>query len=312
MTGVVNLYHPGGKASSSLSKDKESISKKQVDAVLSLVRGRIYSFENKGFIPVDVLMLIENQSLQSLFRVTFERKVLDVYKIICNIIWFVLQTYLSLLHELQKKNIMEKKLNEQESMQLINEMIRQTRSNIQKGGGEGLLVVGYAMVVISLLQVVLMHVLTPAWMASYVWLLMIPVTFVVFYLGYRQGKKALVKTHLDRIASGVWMGFVITIAIMLSLMFMHGIKTNGSYMGWMVTPLIMALVGFAQYISSIVYKFKPMLAGAIVFWIGSVGALAYTCLTMEGSGQMVIYALAVIGGFIVPGHMMNRKAIDHV
>ncbi|MDH6304174.1 hypothetical protein M2459_000902 [Parabacteroides sp. PF5-5] len=207
---------------------------------------------------------------------------------------------------------MEKNFNEQESLQLINSMIAEARNNVSKGDGMTLLFVGYSLVVISLLNALLLHLLTPSYMAYNVWWLMLPVTFIVFWIGHKQDKKATVRTHIDKIATGVWSVFVWSMFLVFILSFGFAFSLKNTGLGIMLTPVILVLVGFAQYVVGIAYKYAPFMKGAIVFWIGAILCMVYFYVMKEESGQYIIFALSVIGGFIIPGHMLNKKTEQNV
>ncbi|MDL2265399.1 hypothetical protein LJC57_02040 [Parabacteroides sp. OttesenSCG-928-G07] len=202
---------------------------------------------------------------------------------------------------------MEKELNEKESLQLINSMIAEARNNVSKGDGKILLFVGYSLVVISLLNAVLLHLLASPYMASWVWFLMFPVTFLVFWCSGKLDKKALIRTHIDTIATKVWKCFVWSMILLFLLVIGFAIALGNSGIEMMITPMILLLVGFAQYVVGIAYKFKPFVRGALIFWLGSILCVVYFYFMREPSGQYIIFALSVIGGFIVPGHILNRK-----
>lgn len=207
---------------------------------------------------------------------------------------------------------MEKNLNESDRLEVINEMIAQARNNVQKGAGNELLFMGYALVFISLLVAALYHVLTPPWSANWAWMLMFPVTFVGFYMGHRREKKALVRTHIDRIGMQIWVGFICALLIMQAILFVFGATVSTFKAGLLITPLTLVLVGLAQYVSGTVYRFRPMTVGAIIFWIAAPVSLAAVCAEAWYSLQHVIFAIAVIGGFIIPGHLLNRKSSGDV
>lgn len=207
---------------------------------------------------------------------------------------------------------MEKTINEQESLQLISEMITQAKNNIRKGDAFSYLLIGYALVATSLLNAILSNVLTPSYLANWSWLIMVPVIFVSFYKNYKEGKKAIIRTHIDTIVSGIWKGFMWAMMIVFILLFgFSNAINNWSYMV-LITPLILCLTGFAQYMTAIAFRFRPFLWGAVVFWVGAIVCLLYFFYVQDTFWQYIIFAVCMIGGFIIPGHMLNRKAEQDV
>jgi hypothetical protein len=207
---------------------------------------------------------------------------------------------------------MEKNLNEQEKLELINEMIVQARGNVQKGAGNVLLFVGYALVFTSLLVAALYHVLTPPWAANWAWMVMFPVTFIAFYMGNRQERKAFVRTHLDRIGTKIWVAFVCALMITQGILLAFAGLTDMPEVRILITPLTLVLTAAAQYVSGTVFRYRPMTVGGIILWVAAAASFAVVFTGMWPSVQMVVFAAGVAGGFIVPGHLLNRKSSGDV
>lgn len=207
---------------------------------------------------------------------------------------------------------MEKKFNEQESLQLITEMIAQTRNNFRKENAFSYIFIGYSLAVISLLNAILLHVLTPSYMANWAWALIIPVIFISFYKNSRDAKNAKVHTHIESIISGIWIGFMWSLLIVFMLLFGFSYIMENSIFMLLVTPLALALTGLGQFATAIACRYKPFLWGAVTFWLGALACMLYYYFMREGSGQYVIFAACIIIGFIVPGHMLNSKAEQDV
>ncbi|MDH6357548.1 hypothetical protein [Parabacteroides sp. PF5-9] len=207
---------------------------------------------------------------------------------------------------------MEQKFNEQDSLQLISEMIAQTRSNIGKGDAFSYLVIGYALVVASLLDAILMYVLTPSYMAHWIWALLGPVLFISFYKNGKDGKKAIVRTHMDTITTAIWVGFMIALILLFGILFGFAYATRNDVFMWMITPSVLILTGLGQYVTAATCKYKPFYWGAWGFWLGAIACFIYYVVAHEPAGQYVIFALCIAVGYIVPGHMLNRKTEKNV
>jgi hypothetical protein len=69
-------------------------------------------------------------------------------------------------------------------------------------------------------------------------------------------------------------------------------------------------MGFAVFIAGVVLKFKPLILGAVVFWISS---FLYFYVG-ESSAQLLVFAGSVVLGYIIPGLMLRKeyKAQNHV
>jgi len=207
---------------------------------------------------------------------------------------------------------MEKKFNEQESLQLISEMIAQARKNITKEDAFSYLLIGYSLVVVSLLNAVLLYVLTLSYMANWVWILMAPVIFISFYMNKKAVKTAQVRTHIDTIVSGIWTAFMYSIFTLFILLFGFSYAFDNWWFMMLVTPLVLVLMGFAQFVTAVACRYNRFYWGAAIFWLGGILCLLYFLFARESAGQYVIFALCVVGGFIIPGHMLNRKIKQNV
>ena len=150
----------------------------------------------------------------------------------------------------------EKPLSPEQSLELISSIIRQTQGNVSSSSFYFLLW-GW---VITLCNVG-MYILLKTEYADYapmVWLLCIPAWITTMIYGNRQDKQRKVTTHLDKISMWLWIGIGITILPT----WIFGEKLN-----WNINAVVLMPVGLATFLSGIIIKYKPLLAGGIVFWI---------------------------------------------
>lgn len=208
---------------------------------------------------------------------------------------------------------MEKNFNEQDSLQLINEMIFQAKNNIQKGAADFMVFCGYSVAIVAILNVVLLHVLEKPYMSYWIWTLMAPMAFISNYLGKRKDKKMVVKTHIDKIVGSVWKGFIFFTVLFLGSVFsLSYFFTEISSMALIITPVFLIIMGLGQFIMATAYKFKPFLYGAYAFWTGVVVYIVLLYFFPVPDIQFIMLALCMIFGFCIPGHILNRKAEEHV
>lgn len=110
--------------------------------------------------------------------------------------------------------------------------------------------------------------------------------------GARQGKKAGVSTYMDRVFAFVWIGFSITLVILIACCVVKGINP---------APFILLLTGLPTFVSGGVIKFMPLMLGGMVFWL--VGS-AFFFLPQEFGG--LTFGGAIILGYLVPGYLLRR------
>lgn len=203
---------------------------------------------------------------------------------------------------------METKINEQESLRLITEMIAQARSNFRKGAGNSVIFWGYVIAVIALINYLLLLFSEMNNLAYLVWNLVIPVFIFDYLHGRKEYKKAIVKTHIDKVAGDVWLAFFISNLFFLGAVYCLHIGLKSFVPLLLITPGIMVMVGLASFVTGKLYRFKPHIYGAVVFWCGALLAAFAPFLTNTQSVQMLILAVSMIAGFVVPGHILNHKA----
>jgi len=184
----------------------------------------------------------------------------------------------------------EKPLSPEQSLELISSIIRQTQGNVSSSSFYFLLW-GW---VITLCNVG-MYILLKTEYADYaamVWLLCIPAWITTMIYSNRQDKQRKVTTHLDKISMWLWIGIGITILPT----WIFGEKLN-----WNVNAVVLMPVGLATFLSGIIIKYKPLLAGGIVFWIAG-----FVCYLVAPIDQYLVGAIAMVLGYLVPGYGLRK------
>ncbi|MFV0470052.1 MAG: hypothetical protein ACK5MK_14135 [Dysgonomonas sp.] len=207
---------------------------------------------------------------------------------------------------------MENKFNEQDSLKLISEMITQTRNNIQVGSANSIIFCGYFVAATAITEVILVNFSTLSHKVNWIWLLMIPMYFISLIINRRKDKRAIVRTPIDRITHSIWIGFTISIIIALSTIFASVYVFQTWLVCIFITPVLLLLTGLAQYMTGTVSKFRPFINGAYIFWIGALLSVFSYKVFGNDNGQFIILAICMITGFVIPGHILNRKAKEHV
>jgi hypothetical protein len=187
----------------------------------------------------------------------------------------------------------EKVMSGEESLKIISDMINKTRINIRDGIFH-LLFWGWLIFICALGEYVLSRFtgMERPWL---VWLLTIPGVFVSFIYGYMKGRKSNVQTYADWIYMWTWITFIIAAVVL----FLLKRDTMESF-----TPYILMLAGTPTFLSGIIARFNPLVAGGVAFWIFAIAA------HFVPEAGMFIAAAAVLGGYLIPGYMLKRK-VDH-
>ncbi|GAB5525920.1 MAG: hypothetical protein Roseis2KO_37920 [Roseivirga sp.] len=116
-------------------------------------------------------------------------------------------------------------------------------------------------------------------------------------VGARQGKKAVVKNYADKMYGWLWFSLG---------MAMFTIIFNGEVINWQVVPFILLLAGIGTVVSGAMMGFRPLQLGAIAFW-----ALSIIAFKQPENYQMLLMALGVAVGYLLPGYMMKYNLKSH-
>ena len=177
-----------------------------------------------------------------------------------------------------------------ESLDLITAMIRQAKGNAQRNHFYFLLW-GWVIVVANLSVFILDKL---DYSRPYVaWLITVPAWFFTFYKAFTSRHRQKMTTHFDRISGALWMSFGVSLFILV----VFGNKIN-----FQLNPIILVITAVPTLVSGIILNFRPLVAGAAIFWIGGV-----ICFLVSKDMQPLIGALTIALGYLVPGYMLRQK-----
>lgn len=207
---------------------------------------------------------------------------------------------------------MENKFSEQDSLRVINEMIIQARGNFRKGAGNSIIMWGYVIAIISLLCFILPLIFPIGTSVNRIWGITLPI-----FIGHRlyersKARKALVITHLDNIVGAIWLAMAITSALFVSFILFVSMSLSKNLPFIFITPMMMVFSGSALYLTARVYRFKPYVYGAFIFWGGAVLCILHFFFFYTIDLEFVILSVSMVFGFIIPGHILNKKGESHV
>jgi hypothetical protein len=180
-------------------------------------------------------------------------------------------------------------LTARESIDLITHMIMEAKGNVQRNNFYFLLW-GWVVIIANLgmYSLTLLDYRHP----YIAWTITIPAWIYTFFRAFSQRKHKTVHTHFDTISGLLWMSFGITIFILVSF---------GSKINYQLNPVILAVSAMPTLVSGIILKFKPLIVGGIIFWLG---AIANFMTPMES--QPLIGAVTIACGYLFPGYMLRR------
>jgi hypothetical protein len=207
---------------------------------------------------------------------------------------------------------METKFTEQESFAVINEMIDRARHNIQKGSANQMIYSGYEVAFLALVNFVLLYVLDKPYQSYWIWMGMIPCYFINRLLKLKSNREAVVKTQIDEIVAATWKVFGMATYTYVLLLLWLTFAWKLYNLPMMINPGILLMLAIGQYITAKACRFQPFVYSAIIFWIGAIGCVAGLIFFHSIAIQFIIMAVCMIVGFVVPGHILNKRAKNHV
>jgi hypothetical protein len=186
----------------------------------------------------------------------------------------------------------EKQLTQEESLRIIHNMISAAKNDV-KADAFIFLLWGYLVFIASISQFILASMNVPN--SDIVWLLMPVGGIITIVYIIRKNKTERTKTHVSEFLKYVWMAFGAALFVIMGFHNWAG----------QVLPLIMTLYGIGLFISGGALKFTPLMVGGVLCWICAIAGFKVDVLY-----QLLLIALAVLGGYIIPGHLLkmnNRK-----
>lgn len=205
----------------------------------------------------------------------------------------------------------EKRLSEQESFLLIQQMIH-TAKKEQKDDGLGWILWGWLLLTASVLTFLNMRF---HWVSNLFLFWNIFGGFAIVYFLYTSiayfffKKTHRVKTYTSDLFARLNTGFFISLLfIIISINIGSRVLYSkfGVYDGMPVRigfALLINLYAFWVLVYGTALNFKPSVIGAYCTW-----AVGFTALFMKSfESVMLLHALAVLAGYIIPGHIANNE-----
>lgn len=197
----------------------------------------------------------------------------------------------------------EKQLSEQESLLLIQQMI-ETAKKEQRDNGIGWIIWGWLLFFASVFTLLNMELkwginLYFFWNAFGIFTLLLCLYNIVQYFFGK--KKVKVRTYTMDLFAKLNFGFIICLMLII-----FSINVGGPGMNVPPTKgfaLLLGLYGFWILVYGAVLNFKPSVIGAYITWVFGFASLYVN----RFEWTMLFHAIAVLCGYIVPGHIAYRE-----
>jgi hypothetical protein len=202
----------------------------------------------------------------------------------------------------------EKQLTEQESLTLITQMINKAKDSCHNTGITsimwGAVIAACSLVKLSELQFAYRFPFD-------IYLLALVAVIPQVYISIREKKKRKVKSYDDVFMDYLWLGFGISIFLLVfinnSLYHeMAGYKNTAGQSAVFVlyeyiSPLFLLLYGMPTFVSGVSMKFKPMIFGGLLCWVCCIIAI-YTPVKID----LLLTAFSAVFAWLVPGIIMEK------
>ncbi|MCY7422637.1 MAG: hypothetical protein LH478_12945 [Chitinophagaceae bacterium] len=187
-------------------------------------------------------------------------------------------------------------LSGEESLQIIQEMIRSAKQE-QKDNGMGWIVWGWMLFLASALTVINIHLnLVKTYFFWNTFGIATIVMLVLSTIRKNQKKISRVTTYTKEVFNKLNIGFTITLLVII-------VAINVSIGPISGFALLTALYGFWVLIYGALFNFKPSIIASYFVW-----ALALAGLFVQTfEWVMIFHGLAVLVGYIIPGHIAYNE-----
>lgn len=215
----------------------------------------------------------------------------------------------------------EKQISEQESLQLITEMIQKAKRNFHESGTAAILWGG----VVALCGLVSFAQLQWGFSIGFdVWLLTLVAVIPQVFISIRERRQRRVLTHNEAVLNHVWIAYAISVfALVLYLniipditdrllahegaMVMEhnaatGLEKPFRYFTASSGSLFLLLYAIPTLITGLTYRFRPMLIGAVLCY-----ALFILSLFTPLKWDMLFQGLAAFVSWLIPGLLLRKR-----
>lgn len=186
----------------------------------------------------------------------------------------------------------------EESLLIIQKMIN-TAKKEQRDDGKGWIIWGWLLFLASIFTWINMQL---KWLSTFffwnafglvtlVWLAFVIIRFFFF----RRPEK--VRTYSSDLFSKLNVGYFISLAFIIAAMNKAHLSPVTGF------SFLINLYGFWVLIYGTALNFRPSVIGSFLVW-----GFGFASLFVKGFDEiMIVHALAVLSGYIIPGHLANRE-----
>lgn len=193
----------------------------------------------------------------------------------------------------------ETTFDEQQSLQLIKEMVQVSRKKL-KNDGILFILWGWISFISYFLEYLVQtvpHTYQFSTFKNYTTVIL-PIAGIIITVIYLIRKNRKVSTYIGIALRYVWIGMFVGMVLinLIQANVLHGITFE------LQLPIFMVLIAFALVVTGGLLRYKMIIAGGVVF-----GILAYLASFFSFNTQLLIDSIAWMIAFIIPGHILYAK-----
>lgn len=187
-------------------------------------------------------------------------------------------------------------MSHEESLLLIESMIRRAKNNFSENG-HLYLFWGWVVFICSLGHYALGHLV--GWnIASWIWMLnWLGFGYTIYYVR-KQKRQERVKTYTKEIVDAIWMIFIAVLFLLTTILAFQA----GDQFPALINPVFLAIYGIPTILSSVILRFRPLLWGGLGCWL-----LALLSIIVPPPHHLLLIALAMVIAWIIPGYLLKKR-----
>lgn len=203
----------------------------------------------------------------------------------------------------QKIKNMENQINEQQSMDIIAQMIQRSRHRLSESSFD-LLLWGWLAFSAATFQYILYQYETTVEFSWFTWPVIMTIGGITAgIMGNRRIKEKGHESQIDFYMKYIWLGFI----VMLFIILIHAPK-----LGWTgCYTMIIALYGLGIFSSGAILKYKPMMLAGAAAWVLSAIGVFVPFFHQSLENTLLLLASSIVVAYLIPGYML-KKSPDYV
>lgn len=188
----------------------------------------------------------------------------------------------------------ERNLTEEQSLEIITQMISKAKCEYEETG-IGALLWGSLVAFCSLITFGNFYWNFPIF--HYIWFLTLFALIPQIIISIRAAKRKKYQAYSDEAMAAIWISFGIALFLIAAYSSTFQVPHSGA--------LFLIIYGIPTFATGYIHHFKPMIIGGIIFWISAV-----ICFYIQFPYIMLFTAATSIIAWVIPGLILRRRYLN--